>query len=527
MPGMGMAGAPPLPGVPLGNRPAPQAAVSGPGSKLVTVAPSNKTKAVFWEKLKLTPADEAQDNFWMKRVGQTDTPIDFAAIEKAFVAINRSKVNPEPSASSNSASGNSDPVVVAAAKPTKKKAPAGPKILESQRVNNLAIALKRFWAGSIEDFVIGICCADKDVMTVERSVALKSMLPKPDEVEKLTKYTGDVKDLEPAEQFAFRLAQNKAAATIVECYVVYHDANSTVGLIPEKLRAFSAMCERAVESKALHGLLQVVLVVGNFLNFGDPKKGSADAFDLGFLNKLAATKGANDITLLELVAHQADQLPGEHCLKELTTQIPNLELLQSADIPTIQSESAQTIDSVRKVAQRAKALKLRSFDDLFAPVEESCNLADNSIKELDDAFKKFQKFYSVKDAREGLKSLSDFVVELNKLRAKQEQAAKRELQEQQKRLREERALQLKSGQQNHQSSDEQTAPPNTSRLNREQDRARAIEMLTARGPNPNRNNMINNNNNEHVNGQLPRLAIPANIHAQQNTAAHTFRPKLK
>ncbi|KAJ3218536.1 hypothetical protein HDU67_005095 [Dinochytrium kinnereticum] len=213
-------------------------------------------------------------------------------------------------------------------------------IIDMTRARNMEILLAslRKSYGAAKDALLSI---DDEFLTSERLSLLKQCIPTDEEIEIVQNYDGDKSELGNAEKFITVVASIPRLPQRIESLVYRNKFNEELDDLVTDLVALKEAALALRSSEKFQYTLQVVLVVGNYMNSGT-YRGKAYGFLLQGLSELEKTK-ANSMsewkdrapTLLHYVARRIDELePDNINLKdelsaiELATQGKGLKAIR-------------------------------------------------------------------------------------------------------------------------------------------------------------------------------------------------------
>ncbi|EAL50648.1 formin homology 2 family protein [Entamoeba histolytica] len=284
MPGMpppppGMPGMPPPPPGGFGFRPAapkPNAYVT------MLPKPTKKVKNFQWQKL---TDRQLQGTVFLKMDTLDKIPIDFKMIEEQFKVPERAKPTE--------------------AKETKKQGPVC--ILDGKQNQTLTITLKGFKNKTIKEVCVAVNKCDASLFEEASAVRnLQKAIPSKEEMEPVYAYykehNGDESNIGVAEQFAYALSNIQSVNIKLEAFACKLEFPVKLSEILPDIKKVEVACKQLLESKKLLRLMEVILLIGNYLNQGTARA-KCHGFSFNTLQKLSDTKtGDNKRTLLHFIA---------------------------------------------------------------------------------------------------------------------------------------------------------------------------------------------------------------------------------
>uniref|UniRef100_A0A8C5RXZ4 Inverted formin 2 n=1 Tax=Laticauda laticaudata TaxID=8630 RepID=A0A8C5RXZ4_LATLA len=160
--------------------------------------------------------------------------------------------------------------------------------LDSKKSLNLNIFLKQFKCTN-EEVVKMIQEGDRTKFDVEVLKQLLKLLPEKHEIENLKAFKEEKEKLANADQFYLLLLGVPSYQLRIECMLMCEETAVLLEMLQPKAETIRRACEDLLSSHRLPIFCQLILNVGNFLNYGS-HTGDADGFKIGTLLKLTETK---------------------------------------------------------------------------------------------------------------------------------------------------------------------------------------------------------------------------------------------
>uniref|UniRef100_A0A8C6VCD7 Inverted formin 2 n=1 Tax=Naja naja TaxID=35670 RepID=A0A8C6VCD7_NAJNA len=160
--------------------------------------------------------------------------------------------------------------------------------LDSKKSLNLNIFLKQFKCTN-EEVVKMIQEGDRTKFDVEVLKQLLKLLPEKHEIENLKAFKEEKEKLSNADQFYLLLLGVPSYQLRIECMLMCEETAVLLEMLQPKAETIRRACEDLLSSHRLPVFCQLILNVGNFLNYGS-HTGDADGFKIGTLLKLTETK---------------------------------------------------------------------------------------------------------------------------------------------------------------------------------------------------------------------------------------------
>ncbi|XP_043642135.1 protein diaphanous isoform X1 [Drosophila teissieri] len=293
-PGMGGPPPPPMPGMMRPGGPPPPPMMMGP---MVPVLPhglkpkkkwdvKNPMKRANWKAI--VPAKMSDKAFWVKCQEDKLAQDDFLA--ELAMKFSSKPVKKEQKD--------------AVDKPTTlTKKNVDLRVLDSKTAQNLAIML----GGSLKHLSyeqIKICLLRCDTAILSSNILqqLIQYLPPPEQLKRLQEIKAKGEPLPPIEQFAATIGEIKRLSPRLHNLNFKLTYADMVQDIKPDIVAGTAACEEVRNSKKFSQILELILLLGNYMNSGS-KNEAAFGFEISYLTKLSNTKDAdNKQTLLHYLA---------------------------------------------------------------------------------------------------------------------------------------------------------------------------------------------------------------------------------
>ncbi|KAL0275923.1 UNVERIFIED_CONTAM: hypothetical protein PYX00_003637 [Menopon gallinae] len=287
-------------------------------------------------------------------------------------------------------------------------------LLDGKRSLNVNIFLKQF-RSSNEDIIQLIKDGEHDDIGVEKLRGLLKLLPEIDELEMLKSFDGDRSKLGNAEKFLLQLIQVPNYKLRIESMLLKEEFAANMGYLEPSINAMIVAGEDLMTNKQLQELLYMVVVAGNFLNFGG-YAGNAAGVKLSSLQKLTDIRANKPgMNLIHYVALQAekkrkellkfpeDMSALEDATKTTIEQLQNeINLLDSRikkvrkqiDLPSTENEIKSQMVEFLQMAEQEVATLQKDMDELEnvrkSLAEFFCE--DPGTFKLEDCFKIFHGF---------------------------------------------------------------------------------------------------------------------------------------
>ncbi|EDW04111.1 protein diaphanous isoform X2 [Drosophila grimshawi] len=177
------------------------------------------------------------------------------------------------------------------------------RVLDSKSAQNLAILL----GGSLkhlsyEQIKICLLRCDTDILSTNILTNLIQYLPPPEQLKRLQEIKANGEPLPPIEQFAATIGEIKRLSPRLHNLNFKLNYADMVQDIKPDIVAGTAACEEIRNSKKFSKILELILLLGNYMNSGS-KNEAAFGFEISYLTKLSNTKDTdNKQTLLHYLA---------------------------------------------------------------------------------------------------------------------------------------------------------------------------------------------------------------------------------
>ncbi|XP_021176823.2 protein diaphanous homolog 1 isoform X2 [Fundulus heteroclitus] len=326
LPGMGPPPPPPGPGMPppppfgMGGwgAPAPPALPFGLQPKK-EYKPEVQLKRANWSKI--GPEDLSENSFWTKaKEEQFQSNELFAKLTLTFSSQTKSnKVK-------------KDHVGGEEKQPQKKKVKEL-KVLDSKSSQNLSIFLGSFRM-PYEDIKNAVLQVNEKVLTESLVQNLIKQLPGPEQLNVLAEMKDEYDDLAEAEQFGVVMSGVKRLMPRLQAIQFRLQFEEQLNNIKPDVVAVTAACEELRKSEKFAQLLQIILLVGNYMNAGS-RNGSAFGFSISYLCKLRDTKSTDlKQTLLHFLAEVCQEQHAE--IMDFPKELIHVEKASRVSAETIQ-----------------------------------------------------------------------------------------------------------------------------------------------------------------------------------------------
>ncbi|XP_068622350.1 protein diaphanous isoform X2 [Battus philenor] len=323
------------------------------------------------------------------------------------------------------------------------------KVLDSKAAQNLSILL----GGSLKHLSyehIRTCVlrCDTTVLTANVLDLLIQYLPPADQLKKLSELKCKSEELTEAEQFAATVADIKRLVPRLRSLAFREHYAEIISEVKPDIVSGTAACEEVKSSAKFAKILELLLLLGNYMNTGSNNAG-AYGFEISFLTKLTATKDLeNKQTLLHyLVETIESKFPD---VLNFAEEMPHVDRAARVSMENLQK-------ALKKMENDIKALEMdlnnsrvpQSPDDMFhdtmnifaKEAREQCDLLHSMFRKMEALYGELAEYY-VFDPHKY--TLEEFFSDIKTFKdsftaAHQENVVARETEERARRAREARA----------------------------------------------------------------------------------------
>ncbi|XP_042636633.1 protein diaphanous homolog 1 [Orycteropus afer afer] len=175
------------------------------------------------------------------------------------------------------------------------------KVLDSKTAQNLSIFLGSFRM-PYQEIKTVILEVNEAVLTESMIQNLIKQMPEPEQLKMLSELKDEYDDLAESEQFGVVMGTVPRLRPRLNAILFKLQFNEQVENIKPEIVSVTAACEELHKSESFSNLLEITLLVGNYMNAGSRNAG-AFGFNISFLCKLRDTKSTDQkMTLLHFLA---------------------------------------------------------------------------------------------------------------------------------------------------------------------------------------------------------------------------------
>ncbi|CAO2593829.1 Protein diaphanous homolog 1 [Lemmus lemmus] len=371
-PGMGMPPPPPFGILPFGLTP-----------KKV-YKPEVQLRRPNWSKF--VAEDLSQDCFWTKvKEDRFENNELFAKLTLTFSAQTKTKKDQEGGEEKKS---------------VQKKKVRELKVLDSKTSQNLSIFLGSFRMPyqEIKNVILEV---NEAVLTESMIQNLIKQMPEPEQLRMLSELKDEYDDLAESEQFGVVMGTVPRLRPRLNAILFKLQFSEQVENIKPEIVSVTAACEELRKSESFSSLLEITLLVGNYMNAGSRNAG-AFGFNISFLCKLRDTKSTDQkMTLLHFLA--------ELCENDYpdVLKFPD-ELAHVEKASRVSAENLQkNLDQMKKQIADVE----RDVENFPAATDEKDKFVEKMTSFVKDAQEQYNKLQMMHSNMETLyKELGDYFV---------------------------------------------------------------------------------------------------------------------
>uniref|UniRef100_A0A803TGA1 Diaphanous related formin 3 n=1 Tax=Anolis carolinensis TaxID=28377 RepID=A0A803TGA1_ANOCA len=268
------------------------------------------------------------------------------------------------------------------------------KILDPKTAQNLSIFLGSFRV-PYEQIKTMILEIDEVQLSESMVQNLINHLPEQKQLDELSKLKNEYNNLSDPEQFAIVMSNVKRLKPRLSAILFKLQFEEQVNNIKPDIMAVSAACEELKKSRSFSQLLELVLLMGNYMNAGS-RNAQSFGFNLCSLCKLKDTKSVDQMTTLL------------HFLVEICEEkYPNI-LKFVADLQHL--DKANRVESLEKsLKQMEGQLKQLERDLETFPLSE--DIHDKFVTKMSISFFSKQQFQNLSKMHENMEKLYRNIME--------------------------------------------------------------------------------------------------------------------
>ncbi|XP_076246123.1 diaphanous related formin 1 isoform X2 [Calliopsis andreniformis] len=276
------------------------------------------------------------------------------------------------------------------------------KVLDSKAAQNILILLSgTLKHTSYNEVKSCLLKCEGPVISDNILQGLIQYLPPPDQLSKLQLYKDQYDDLTEAEQFCVTISTIKRLLPRLRSLSFMLRYEELVQDVKPDIVAGTAACEEVKGSKKFARILELILLLGNYMNSGS-RNGQAFGFEISFLTKLTSTKDIdNKQTLMHYLVDTIEHKFPE-CLS-FPEELAHVDRASRVSLENIQRTLRQMESNIRNLEQDLSNAKIpQSEEDMFVDVmgpfakkaRESYEVMQNMFKNMDSLYTEISEFYS-------------------------------------------------------------------------------------------------------------------------------------
>lgn len=283
-----------------------------------------------------------------------------------------------------------------------KKAVIDLRVLDSKTAQNILIllsgSLKQLSHEQIKQYILR---CDTSVLTSSILQQLTQYMPPPDQLKRLQEVSATGDELSTAEKFCATLADIKRLGPRLHSLNFKLCMADMVQDVKPDIVAGTAACEEVKGSKKFAKILELVLLVGNYMNSGS-KNGSAFGFEISFLTKLNNTKDhENKQTLLHYLVDTIEMKFAE--LINFTEDLPHVDRAARVSLENIQKAMRQMNTLLKNLESDLNNNKTpQSEEDHFIDVmgdfavqcRQQVEVLGKMQKQMENIYKEIGEYFS-------------------------------------------------------------------------------------------------------------------------------------
>ncbi|XP_061130437.1 protein diaphanous homolog 2 isoform X4 [Syngnathus typhle] len=390
--------------------------------------PESVMKRVNWNKI--VPQEMAENCIWIKVKEEKFENLDlFSQLSHCFSS--QSKVRKDPK-------DETDDRMTQFKKKAKEL-----RILDPKTAQNLSIFLGSFRLPyeEIREIVLQV---DEERLSESLIQNLIKNLPEQNELSSLAELKAEYEELVESEQFGIVMSSVKLLRPRLNGILFKLTFEEQVNNIRPDIMNVTFACEEVKKSEGFRKLLELVLLVGNYMNAGS-RNAQTFGFNINFLCKLRDTKSiSQNTTLLHFLAEKCDETYPE--ILRFPEELEHLESASKVSAEILKSSLATMERHIVRLENDIENFpKSDDTQDKFVEkMSGFCKLSREQYEKLSIMHKNMQKLYenigSYFTFDPQVISVEDFFGELSNFRilfleAVKENHKKREMEEKIKRAR--------------------------------------------------------------------------------------------
>lgn len=342
-----------------------------------TYKPETVMKRVNWTKI--VPQEMAENCFWIKvKEEKFENPDLFAQLSLCFSSQSKVKKDIQDETDVRM-------------QQFKKKAKEL-RILDSKTAQNLSIFLGSFRLPyeEIRDIVLEV---DEERLSESLIQNLIKNLPEQKELSALAELKGEYEELVESEQFSIVMSSVKLLRPRLNSILFKLTFEEQVNNIRPDIMNVTFACEEVKKSEGFSKLLELVLLVGNYMNAGS-RNAQTFGFNISFLSKLRDTKSiSQNTTLLHFLAEKCEVNYSE--ILRFPDELEHLDNASKVSAETLKGSLATMERNIQRLENDITNFpKTDDPQDKFVEkMSGFCKHAREQYEKLSTMHKNMQKLY--------------------------------------------------------------------------------------------------------------------------------------
>ena len=268
-------------------------------------------------------------------------------------------------------------------------------ILDLQRANNIGVLLAKFNAYSYADIKAAILQCDEKILTLDNCRSLVKVVPTKEERDDFAKFKGDKNRLGAAEKFMLAIIDVPRLKERLESFIYKKEFSSRKDELNIDIKDVNISIHEVRSGAKLRRIMEVVLVLGNFMNRAYGFGGQAQGYTTDSLVKLPDTKATEKVkgrSRYDLLHHLINYL--EKVKPELLTWREEMPHLRAGHLDRLNDVAAQVAalkEGITVVTTEIKEFKPEGGDPFGKIMAEFHSGALEVLKELEEEIDNMKK----------------------------------------------------------------------------------------------------------------------------------------
>ncbi|KAH7968216.1 hypothetical protein HPB52_007029 [Rhipicephalus sanguineus] len=256
-----------------------------------------------------------------------------------------------------------------------------PPVLDGKAAQNLMIlqGSLKMSAATIRDYILEV---NEEHLTEAMLQQLIKNMPEADQLKKLCELKDNLSDLAEAEQFAITIGSIKRIHSRLQSISFKLRFAEMVQDLKPSIVAATEACEEIKSSQKFAKVLQLVLLLGNYMNTGS-RNAQAIGFDISFLPKLSGTKSHDQkTTLLHFLAETIEKKFPD--VLSFGDELSYAEKAARVSPDQLEKNLAQMKKCIAQLGTDLKTFKSQGPNDRFAEVMSAAHAENVRLRELEE-----------------------------------------------------------------------------------------------------------------------------------------------